>query len=99
METNLTHIELIRRSWVSTQSVIDNAYHTMGSLDPSRYILYALCVDQLDSLLDLVLISHVSCLLSDQTLDNFLNRTLVTDKLLERNTWTSRNAYGQTLHI
>ena len=30
--------------------VMDNSYHTMGSLDPSRYILYALCVDHLDLL-------------------------------------------------
>ena len=45
------HTELSRRPWVSTQSVMDNAYHTMGSLDPSRYFVYALWVDQLDSLL------------------------------------------------
>jgi hypothetical protein len=57
---------------------MDNAYHTMGSLDPSRYILYALCVDQLDSLFDLVLINLVSYLLYDQSLDKTLNTTLVT---------------------
>ena len=45
------HIELSHRPWVSTQSAMDNAYHTMGSLDPSRYIFYALWVDQLDSFL------------------------------------------------
>jgi hypothetical protein len=42
---------------------MDNAYHTMGSLDPSRYNFYALCVDQLDSLFDLVLINLDSNLL------------------------------------
>ena len=52
---------------------MDNAYHTMGSLDPSQYILYALCVDQLDSLFDLVLIN----LSQDQSLGNSLNSTLV----------------------
>ena len=58
------HKELSRRPWVSTRSAIDNAYHTMGSLDPSRYIFYALCVDQLDSLFDLVLINLESFQLS-----------------------------------
>ena len=57
---------------------MDNAYHTMGSLDPSRYILYALCVDQLGSLFDLVLINLVSYLLYDQSLDKTLNTTLIT---------------------
>ena len=56
---------------------MDNAYHTMGSLDPSRYILYALCVDKLDSLFDLVLINLVLCILYDESLDNSLNNTLV----------------------
>ena len=32
------------------KSVMDNAYHTMRSLDPTWYIFYALCVDQLESL-------------------------------------------------
>ena len=54
-----------------------NAYHTMESLDPSWYILYALCVDQLDSLFDLVLINLVTCLSYDQSLDNTLSSTLV----------------------
>ena len=70
---NLPHTEISRRPWVSTQSVIDNAYHTMGSLDPSRYIFYALWVDQLDSLFNLVLID----LSQDQSLGNSLNSTLV----------------------
>ena len=52
---------------------MDNAYHTMGSLDPSRYIFYALCVDLLDSLFDLVLIN----LSQDQSLGNSFNCTLV----------------------
>ena len=43
---------------------MDNAYHTVGSLDPSQYILYALYVDQLDSLFDLVFINLESYLLS-----------------------------------
>jgi len=43
---------------------MDNAYHTVRSLDPTRYILYALCVDQLGSLFDLVLINLESYLLS-----------------------------------
>ena len=73
----LPRIELTCRPWVSTQSVMENAYHTMGSLDPPRYILYVLCVDQLDSLFDLVLSNLVSCLLYDQHLDNSLNSTLV----------------------
>ena len=51
MDTYLTPHRLSHRTWVSTQSAMDNAYHTMGSLDPSRYIFYALWVDQLDSLL------------------------------------------------
>ena len=45
----------------------------MGSLDPSRYIFYALWVGQLDSLFDLVLIN----LSQDQSLGNSLNSTLV----------------------
>ena len=51
METYLTPHRLSHRPWDSTQSAMDNAYHTMGSLDPSRYIFYSLWVDQLDSLL------------------------------------------------
>ena len=73
METYLTPHRLSHIPWVSTQSAMDNAYHTMGSLDPSRYIFYALWVDQLDSLFDLVLIN----LSQDQSLGNSLNSTLV----------------------
>jgi len=48
---NPTHKHHTHRSWVSTQSIMDNAYHTMRSHDPTRYIFYALCVDQLDTTL------------------------------------------------
>ncbi len=69
---------------------MDNSYHTMGSLDPSRYIFYALWVDLLDSLFDLVLINLLWVdlldslfdlvlinLSQDQSLGNSLNNTLV----------------------
>ena len=46
-------------------------------LIPLDTILYALCVDQLDSLFDLVLVNLTSCLLYDQSLDNSLNNTLI----------------------
>ena len=31
--------------------IMDTSYHTVRSQDPTRYIFYALCVDQLDSTL------------------------------------------------
>ena len=53
MERYLTLIDNTRTHiwWVSSQSIIDKAYHTTRSHDPMWYILYASCVDQLESIL------------------------------------------------
>ena len=64
-----THI-----SWVSSQSVIDNAHHTVRSHDPTRYIFYASCVDKLDTTL---------CTLSWSTL--YLSNSLHEDDVLKVN--------------
>ena len=76
---------------------MDNAYHTMRSLDLTWYIFYALCVDQLESLIIFSLDQH------DQYLDKSLNSSLVntysSSNNLETNEWSSSKAYGQTLQI
>ena len=76
---------------------MDNAYHTMGSLDPSRYILYALCVDKLDSLFDLVSINLVSWLLHAQSLGNSLNNTLVISQTPWNQHMDFKKTYEQNL--
>ena len=76
---------------------MDNAYHTMRSLDLAWYIFYALCVDQLESLFIFSLDQH------DQSLDKSLNSTLVntysSSNHLEINKWSTSKAYGQILQI
>ena len=43
MDTYLTPHRLSHRPWVSTQSAMDNAYHTMRSLDPSVHLVRFVC--------------------------------------------------------
>jgi hypothetical protein len=62
--TTHKHIYHTNTSWVSSQSKIDNYLPYTRSLDPTRYIIYNLCVDQVKSTLcTSILIKLISFLL------------------------------------
>jgi hypothetical protein len=48
-KSNPTKQSNTHRPWVNLQRILDKAYYTTRSLDPTWYILYASCIDQLES--------------------------------------------------
>ena len=87
------HIGVSQRPWVSTQTRNGQCLPYHGITYPSRYILYALCVDHLD-LLFVWDLDQPSVSMTILWIIPWIT-SWSSYKLLEPNRWTSRSAYGQ----
>ena len=94
-----TAILMTITTWCHPPWVVWDLPHTMGSLDPFRYIFYALHVDQLDSHLtwSRSTLYHVFYMTNLWIIPWIAHWSTYT--LLETNKWTSRISYCQILQI